>query len=108
MKHILVIEQYLPTHQVYAEKYSIVISENEITFPDLNGSINKFLNSVPSISFLITQGVTIPDGWTYYKSALKPVPSSPDVTLPVNDQLSPDAEPVPGDYEIRCKIISQL
>ncbi len=107
MKSILVIQQWISAHQMYIEKWSTVLSGNDIVFPNQIGSANALL-SAAQVSFYLTSGVAFPDGWSYYKSAAVPVVADPAVTLPVNVEAEPPTVSVPGDYEIRCRVIRQF
>jgi len=124
MKHILIIQQWISAHQMYIEKWSTVLSGNEVIYPNelysnqysvpsqfvyphQYGAANRLLTNA-NVGFYLTEGVTFPDGWSYYKSAAVPVVADPDVDLPVNVEAEPPTLAVPGDYEIRCKIVKQF
>jgi len=106
MNHFLVVERYVPTSKVYIELYRLTLSNNDIVYPDMNNALNKLLTASANQTFECYAGVVQEDGWSYYKSRAIPVPTGfTVVTLPDNDQTFPDAIPVPGDYEIRAKVI---
>lgn len=105
MNHILIVERYVPTSDVYVELYRAVLSNNDIVYPDMNGALNRLLAQSPDQTFECYDGVPQSDGWSYYKSRAVPAPTGyATITLPVNDEEFPAAIPVPGDYEIRVKV----
>lgn len=108
MRHILIIERWVPAAQIYIERYEAVLSENDILYPDQIGAANRLLRGSNGVTFELTQGVTMPDGWSYYKSQALPVVTPPVVVLPTNVETFPTPETVPGDYEIRCKVVKQF
>jgi hypothetical protein len=109
MRHFLVIQRYNTVNEVYNEVASSVLTENDVIYPDLNGATAKLLMSIPSIPYVTTDGVgPMGDGWSYYNSAAKPAPSVPVVTLPTNDEALPPVDSIPGSYELRCKVFTQV
>lgn len=106
MKHILVIQQYIPTSQVYIERFSCPLSENDIIYPDLNGAVNRLLGSIPSVTYELYDGVTLPTGWSYFKSRALPTASSPAVVLPTNVEVLPTTDGPLADYYFRSRIIT--
>lgn len=109
MRHFLVLQRYDTTNDVYNEIASSVLSENDIIYPDLNGALNRILMSIPSIPYVVTTGVgPMADGWNYYNAAAKPAPSVPAVSLPTNNEVLPPVPTVPGSYELRVKIFTQV
>lgn len=109
MKQVLIVQQYVTVSQVYQEIASAVLSDNDVLFLNTTDSVNKLLNGMVSIGFNVNNGVGQADGWTYFKSAAKVAPSGfPVVVLPVNNELFPPAQPIPGDYEVRARVYKQV
>lgn len=109
MRHFLIVQQYVAASDVYQEIASSVLSDNDVLFLNTQDSVNTLLNSMDTLGFNVNSGVGQADGWTYFKATAKPVPSGfPVVVLPENDELFPPAQPVPGDYEVRARVVKQV